>query len=186
MGALLLTWLAGTASAVVPPPHVIGYVDKGRFHPLIVVESAQFGPFEARAMPLTGAVARDAFADGGAEFPIQAEREYADADGEPAKYGLAPGRSYDGAFFELNRGAKPRPSSAPSPALVQSFLRFLADDERASEVRVLYATDLDGDGKQELWVSYRVASGGSGRMVWEQRAQSGTWIELADRCYDCE
>jgi len=181
----LLLLVAASAPVRSTQPGVIGYVEQGRFHPLLVVAAAQFGPFDARTMTLTGAVARDAFADGGAEFPIQAEREYADPNGEPAKYGLAPGRSYAAAFFALSRGAKPLPSSAPTPELVQSFLRFLADDERASEVSALYATDLDGDGKMELWSAYRRASGGTGRMVWEQRAQAGAWVELADRCYGC-
>jgi len=185
--ALLAAWLAGPPSAGTPPqPHVIGYVEKGRFHPLLVVESAQFGPFDPRTMPLTGAVARDVFADGGAEFPIQAEREYADANGEPAKYGLAPGRSFDGSFFELGRGAKPRHASAPAPELEARFRRFLADDERARELRVLYATDLDGDGKQELWIAYRLASGARGRMIWEERARPGEFVELVNHCYGCE
>lgn len=184
-GALLVTWLATSASTGTPP-HVIGYVEQGRFLPLLVVDAAQFGPFDARTMALAGSVARDTFADDGAEFPIQAERAYVDASGEPAKYGLAPGRSYTDRFFELDRGAKPRPSSPPSPDLVQSFTRFLAEDDRASELRVLYATDLDRDGKQELWVVYRPAGGGSGRMVWEQRAQAGAWVELADRCDGCD
>lgn len=182
-GALLSLLVA---AALPSPRGVIGYVEKGRFHPLLVVVSRQFGPFDARTMPLTGGVARDAFADGGAEFPIQAEREYADANGEPAKYGLAPGRSYDAVFFELDRGAKPRRASAPPPELEQSFRRFLADDERSGELRIPYATDLDADGKMELWIAYRLPSGASGRMVWEQRAQPGAWVELADRCYGCE
>ncbi|HTO68989.1 MAG TPA: hypothetical protein VMR31_03940 [Myxococcota bacterium] len=177
--------LAGATLPDGAQPGVIGYVEQGRFHPLLVLESAQFGPFDSQRMSLTGGVLRDAFADGGAEFPIQAEREYADAAGEPVKYGLAPGRSYDDAFFEVNRGAKPRRASAPSPELVQSLLRFLADDERANGVRVLCETDLDGDQKKELWVAYRMPTGETGRMVWEQRATAGTWVELADRCYEC-
>jgi hypothetical protein len=183
--ALLALLLAGSTLPSSPQPGVIGYVEEGRFHPLLVVESAQFGPFEPARMSLAGGVLRDAFGDDSAEFPIQAEREYADPKGDTAKYGLAPGRSYDGEFFELNRGAKPRPSSRPTPELEQSFRRFLADDERSSTMRVLYATDLDGDGKQELWIAYRLPSGESGRMVWEQRAAAGAWVELADHCYRC-
>jgi len=184
--ALLAVFLAGPSPDASAQPHVIGYVEKGRFHPLLIVESGQFGPFDPRTMPLSGGVARDAFRDGGAELPIQAEREYADPSGEPAKYGLLPGRSYDDAFFELDRGAKPRSSAPPSAELAQSLLRFLADDDRSAELRILYATDLDGDGKKELWTAYRLPSGASGRMVWEQRAQAGAWIELADHCYGCE
>lgn len=173
--------------AAAPPSHpgVIGYVEEGRFHPLLVVEAAQFRPFDARSTGLVGGVLRDAFADGGAEFLIQAERAYADRSGEPAKYGVAPGRSYESLFFELNRGAKPRPAAAPSPELAQSLLRFLADDERSADLRALYATDLDGDGRKELWVAYRLPDGRRGRMVWEQRSAPGAWVELADRCYDC-
>ena len=63
--------------------------------------------------------------------------------------------------------------------------RFLADDERSGEMRILYATDLDRDGKTELWIAYRLPSGESGRMVWEQRATAGAWVELADSCYRC-
>ena len=184
--ALLALWLAGPAAPASAQSHVIGYVDQGRFHPLLVVESAQLGPFDPHTMALAGGVARDAFGDGSAAFPIQGERAYADANGEPAKYGVAPGRSYDGAFFELDRGAKPRRTTVPSAELVQSFLGFFADDERAADLRILYATDLDGDGKAELWIRYRTPRGASGRMVWEQRAQPGAWVELAERCYGCD
>ena len=185
--ALLALLLAGTSSLPSSPqPGVIGYVEDGRFHPLVVVASAQFGPFDPLRMSLAGGVLRDAFADTGAEFPIQAEREYADPRGDTAKYGLAPGRSSETEFFELNRGTKPRPSSPPAARLEQSLRRFLADDERSSAMRILYATDLDGDGKNELWITYRLSSGGSGRMVWEQRASAGAWVELADSCYRCD
>ncbi|HXZ85466.1 MAG TPA: hypothetical protein VEI82_08250 [Myxococcota bacterium] len=184
-GALLALVLAATTPPGSPQPGVIGYVEDGRFHPLLIVQAEQFGPFDPRTMSLAGGALRDAFADGGAEFPIQAERKYADPSGETAKYGLAPGRSYESLFFELSRGAKPRPASPPTPELEQSFRRFLADDERSSAMRILYATDLDGDGKKELWIAYRLPSGERGRMVWEQRAAAGAWVELADRCYRC-
>ena len=183
--ALLSLLVAGTAPASSVQPSVIGYVEKGRFHPLLVVEAAQFGPFDPRKTSLAGGVLRSAFDATGAEFPIQAERVYLDDRGEPAKYGLAPGRSYEALFFELNRGAKPRPASAPSAELRRSFLRFFADDERSGDVRILYATDLDGDGKKELWIAYRLASGKLGRMVFEQRAAAGEWVELASHCYAC-
>jgi hypothetical protein len=187
MRALLGMLLAGaTAVPSSPQPGVIGYVEDGRFHPLVVLESAQFGPFDPMRMSLAGGVLRDAFSDGGAEFPIQAEREYTDPKGDTAKYGLAPGRSSEREFFELGRGPKPRRSSAPTPELEQSFCRFLADDERAGDMHILYATDLDGDDKEELWIAYRLPSGGSGRMVWEQRAAAGDWVELADSCYRCD
>ena len=68
---------------------------------------------------------------------------------------------------------------------MQSFLRFFADDEESAEVRILYATDLDGDGKKELWITHRLASGKLGRMVFEQRAAAGEWVELASHCYAC-
>lgn len=184
--ALLALLLAGTIPPSSPQPGVIGYVEDGRFHPLLLVESAQFGPFDPMRMTLAGGVLRDAFAESGAEFPVQAEREYPDPKGDTAKYGLTPGRSYENLFFELNRGPKPRRANAPTPELEQSLRRFLADDERAAELRVLYATDLDDDGKKELWVAYRLPSGRSGRMVWEQRAAAGAWVELADQCYRCE
>ena len=184
--ALLGLMLAGTGVPSGPQPGVIGYVEEGRFHPLLELESAQFGPFDPMRMALTGGVLRDAFADGGAEFPIQAEREYADPKGDTAKYGLVPGRSFESQFFELDRGAKPHSSSRPTPELEQSLRRFLADDERSGDMHVLYATDLDADGKRELWIAYKLPSGGSGRMVWEQRAAAGAWVELADSCYRCD
>jgi len=183
--ALLSLLLAGAAVPSSPQPGVIGYVEDGRFHPLLVVQSAQFGPFEPLRMSLAGGVLRDAFSDEGAEFPIQAERQYTAPTGDTAKYGVAPGRSSRTEFFELNREAKPRPSSQPTLELERSFRRFLADDERSGEMRILYATDLDRDGKTELWIAYRLPSGESGRMVWEQRATAGAWVELADSCYRC-
>jgi hypothetical protein len=163
---------------------IFGYVDHDRFHPLLIVESAQLGPYDARTS-LVG-VARNAFETGGAEFPIQRDVEYTAPDGEPARYGTVPGRSDEGAFYELNRGAKPRVSSVPSAELVQSFLRFFSDDERSGDVRVLYATDLDADGKKELWITYRLVSGKLGRMVVEQRAAAGQWVELANHCWACD
>ena len=74
----------------------------------------------------------------------------------------------------------------PSAELVQSFLRFFRDDERSGDVRILYATDLDRDGKQELWLTYRLPSGKLGRMVVEQRAAAGQWVEIASHCWACD
>jgi hypothetical protein len=176
----LLAWALSVAAG----PSVFGYVDHDRFHPLLIVESSQLGPYDARTTSLVGVV-RNAFEAGGAEFPIQRDVEYTAPDGEPARYGLVPGRSEDGAFFELNRGAKPREAAVPSDELVRSFLRWFADDERSGDVRVLFATDLDHDGKKELWLSFRLASGRLGRMVFEQRAAAGEWVELASHCYLC-
>ena len=177
--ALLSFLLAGAGG-----PSVIGYVDHDRFHPLLIVDAGQLGPYDAHTS-LAGGVLRNAFEAGGAEFPVQRDMQYVGRDGEPARYGLVPGRSFDAAFFELDRGARPRASTAPAAELVQSFLRFSADDERGA-VQALYATDLDGDGKKELWLSYRTASGKLGRMVWEQRAAAGQWVELAEHCYGCD
>jgi hypothetical protein len=179
-GALLACILSLPAQ-----PSIFGYVDHDRFHPLLIVESAQLGPYDARTTSLVG-VARNAFETGGAEFPIQRDVEYTAPDGEPARYGLVPGRSDDGAFYELNRGVKPRAASTPSAELVQSFLRFFSDDERSGDVRILYATDLDRDGKKELWIVYRLASGKLGRMVVEQRAAAGQWVEIASHCWGCD
>ena len=166
-------------------PSIFGYVDHDRFHPLLIVESSQLGPYDARTTSLVGVV-RDAFEAKGAEFPIQRDVEYTASDGEPARYGLVPGRSDEGAFFELNRGAKPRAASVPSAELKQSFLRFFADDEQSGDLRILFATDLDRDGKKELWIALRLASGRLGRMVFEQRAAAGEWVELASHCYECD
>src|SRR5262245_55818626 len=138
-GLLLSVLLSGTALVARAQPAIIGYVEKDRFYPLLVVDAAQFGPYDARTMNLAGAIARDAFAAGGAEFPIQAEREATDPLGEPTRYGVVPGRSDPTAFFELNRGAKPRPSAPPPAELEQSLRRFLIDDERSAELRIVYA-----------------------------------------------
>lgn len=128
---------------------MLGYVQDGRFNPLLVVESAQFGPYDPRQTRLVG-IARNAFEANGAEFPIQKEVATVDARAEPVRYGLAPGHSYENTFFELDRGAKPRPASAPSVELRQNFLRFLAPEESEyGDLQILYATDLDRDEKTE-------------------------------------
>ena len=53
-GALLACVLSLSAQ-----PSVFGYVDHDRFHPLLIVESAQLGPYDARTTSLVG-VARNA------------------------------------------------------------------------------------------------------------------------------
>ncbi len=175
--------LTGVQTNAQTQTSVIGYVQDDRFHPLLVVEAAQIGPYDARKTSLLG-VLRNAFEETGAEFPIQRDVEKPGPDGEPARYGLVPGRSDEAAFFELNRGRNPRRVSRPTPELTQSFLRYFAPDEsEETELRMLYVTDLDSDGKKELWMSYRSLGGKIGRMVWEQRASKGEWIELAHHCY---
>lgn len=202
---LLFLFLAGAQPSAQTPTSVFGYVQAGKFHPLLVVEDAQIGPYDAAKTSLLG-VLRNAFEPTGAEFPVQKQIDYVDpSSDQPERFGVVPGRSDEKSFFELNRGRNPRAASVPTLELQRSFLRFLAHDgwgeqfledaepgdevatlERKGDVRILYVTDLDSDGKKELWIAYRLPYGKTGRMVWEQRAAEGEWVALVNHCFGCD
>jgi len=205
--ALISSCLLLAASASPAPPSVFGYVQEGQFHPLLVLAGAQFAKYDAKTS-LVGTL-RNAFDPKGPELHVEKDLEFDDLDADPpakGRLGEVPGRSYRKLFFELSPGPVPRPAVAPSLEQKRSFLRFFAkkDDwggqfaegakpggevakiEQRGNVQILYATDLDGDGKTELWITYRLMYGEIGRMVWEQTDKNGEWVELANHCSSCD
>jgi hypothetical protein len=185
-------------------PAVFGYVDDGRFHPLVALVDSQFVDFDADWMSLSG-VLRDAFEKDAEAIAIERQERHGDESDSDATFGVVPGRSEVTRFFELNRGPEPRHAETPSLALQASFLRAFARDswgrrfaeaaepgdeagtiEREGNIRMLYATELGGHGGKELWIAYRLGNGKVGRMIWEQGSTESDWVQIANHCFACD
>jgi hypothetical protein len=163
-------------------PVVLGYVDEHVFLPLIAVVDSEFIRYDSW-MKLSGEL-YDAFAAGGESIPIERQESYTVAGGSTEELGVVASPAQPGTFFAVGR-AEPFPAERPSAEL-QSL--FLGDEERPSDWRFGWVTDLDRNGRKELWVDRRLMYGESERIVFEQTASDsdGDWDAVASGCHGCD
>lgn len=139
-------------------------------------------------------------------FQLIAESSYVDRYNEdrPGKYGsvatpLPRGVVVFAYLGPTREGIEVRSDTAGVRSFYQSFardgwgrhffesvsphapLQTIADSSR---IRPHGLTDLDGDGRAELWLTYQLVHGEIGAMVWEQTAQG--WQMLAYHCFQCD
>ncbi|OIO59496.1 MAG: hypothetical protein COX57_03090 [Alphaproteobacteria bacterium CG_4_10_14_0_2_um_filter_63_37] len=197
----------GLAAASLPAwgMPIAGSIDHGQFHVLLSFDEDGFDTPPSTALNLTG-TAYPLFASAPqiVELPQQRDSED-DFTDEPVRMGLTGDeQSWDRAFFVLHDDPQHWLGNAPSETDVRSFYRFFAHDRwgsnfvpsslldapleelaPATNVTVLFATDVDHDGHNELWMTYRLMWGELGRMVWEAD-DNGAWVNLANRCFNCD
>lgn len=182
---------------------VIGYISDHNFHPLVVIENGSFSEAKSRNINLIGTL-REAFEPQSASLSITAQKDYEDAySDELGRFGVVRGKFREDAFYLL-KSSIPLHSAVPSKALARDFYEYFSVDpwgkhfaegagsmepatflEQDKSVRILYETDLDSDGKKELWMTYRLMYGEVGRMVWEQVGPK-KWQSIANHCFNCD
>jgi hypothetical protein len=165
-------------------PVVLGFVEENAFIPMVAFADSEFVPYEAKWMKLEGPL-RNAFEAGSESIPIESDEVYPDqyTSGD-ARMAHVKSPAREGTFFALGR-AQPFPAERPSGALESAFLGRM---EEPKTWRVGWVTDLDQNGRKELWVDHRFMYGEIGRIVYEQSASDSDeqWTELASECWGCD
>ena len=199
----ILSLLALTAFSCCASAGVIGYVRDGKFHPLVTVEGQRIAEAHSRELQLVGSI-RNAFAPSTTSLSVTSQEDYEDAfSDELGRFGVVEGKAEDNQFY-LEGSSSPLRAEAPSKELKRSFYlhfskdrwgRHFADSpgakdpvsvlEEEGKIQALYATDLNANGKTELWLTYRLMYGELGRMVWEQSGVN-EWVSLTNHCFNCD
>jgi hypothetical protein len=182
---------------------VIGYVRDGKFHPLVTVDGKRIAEVQSRKLQMVGTI-RNAFEPSPESLRVAGQEDYEDGfSNKLGRFGKVQGKAKDNQFY-LQGSSSPMRAKVPSKELKRSFYRHFSNDpwgrhfaesggskkpvaalEKKRDVQVLYATDLNANGKPELWITYRLMYGEIGRMVWEQRGIN-EWVSLANHCFNCD
>lgn len=182
----------------------LGYLQDGRFFPLIVTTPSSFASASSTTT-ITGTL-RNAFRATKESYVVRSAKQYEDAfTDEWWVYGELPTNvSKREEFYTL--GARVPGSFADRKTdTVMSFYRFFANDKwgrhlidnrdwlklgpskiaENSNVRAHYVTDLDTDGLREIWLTYVLMYGEVGRMIFEESG-GGQWKQVVNHCYSCD
>lgn len=201
---LALAFFAVCDSALADPV-IIGYMAEHRYHPLITVEGSRISEVKPRTLSLVGTL-RDAFVPNKTALSVQRQEDYEDAFTDKlGRYGIVLGESQENSFYVLNGTAGSIHAKIPSKEMKKSFFGFFSKDqwgrhfaesadtrdpirvlESEGKVQLHYATDLNRNGKSEVWATYRLMYGELGRMIWEEGTNPGEWISIANHCYNCD
>ena len=199
----VLVVLAGTACQAPWERGIMGYVGGGTFHPLVLFEGGQLVRVEVADLQLEELLAYRVNGDTTSIQLGQQERyvdRYTDENGIFAHVAIA-ATGYP--FFAYTGAGAGVLVFRPDTAATRSFYRVFAQDPwgrqffgtsdldgplpeitAESKVRTHGVTDVDRDGRLEIWVTYRLMWGEVGAMGWEE---TGTgWTRFAIHCFDCD
>lgn len=209
ISVLVTVFLGGSACEVAlqEESRIVGYVRSGHFHPLIVRDSVGITPANSSELNLLGRLV-NAFESGGQSAALTRQEDYVDPFTDVAgRFGLVEDSVPErGHFYYLNGSTgELLPTDGGNDPAAVSFYRFFASDQwgrrfieqewltlpaeeiaRRSDVVVHFVTDLDRDGQQEVWITYRLKYGEVGALVYEETGVQDRWVLLVDHCYVCD
>lgn len=185
---------------------VAGYASGSDFWPMVTVQNGHLLDI-VEPMPLKRrAIA--SFSDSKHRYSIS-KSTYAGVDemngGNPVLCKVTPRVTKDDFFYVLPASFKPA-SPSQYEEVVHNFYVFFSRDNwgrhfiedqawlenknseiaKKSKVSVRHVTDLNHDGRMELWISYQLMYGEIGHMVYEQTNDMSGWKMLSNRCYGCD